>query len=173
MTIQWDDAAIPWRNIDSTTNYVFQLQQYNAPLKYETNIMKRILDAKYTEADIKTIAESSTRLDPQERNELCKLLNNYESLFDGNLGKCNGLKSKPITTMNPQSNAIMELIHQTIGNIIRTFDVSNIVNNDPWSGILATTMFSVRATYHTTLQASPMHLVFGQHAILNIKHFDN
>ena len=81
-----------------------------------------------------------------------------------------GLKRKPITTSNPQSNAIIKSIHQTTGNIIRTFDVSNIVNNDPWSGILAATMFAVRATYHITLQASPMQLVFGRDAILNIKH---
>ena len=80
------------------------------------------------------------------------------------------LKRKPITTRKTQSNAIIERIHQTIGNIIRTFDVSNIVNNNPWSGILAATMFSVRATYHTTLQASPMQLGFGRDAILNIKH---
>ena len=72
-----------------------------------------------------------------------------------------GLKRKPITTRNPQSNAIIERIHQNIGNTIRTFDVSNIVNNNPWSGILAATMFAVRATYHTTLQASPMQLVYG------------
>ena len=63
----------------------------------------------------------------------------------------NGLKRKPITTKNPHSNAIIEQIHQTIGNIIRTFGVSKIVNNDPWSGILAATMFAVRETYHTTL----------------------
>ena len=81
-----------------------------------------------------------------------------------------GLKWKPITTRNPKSNAIIERIHQTIGNIIRTFDVANIVTNDPWSGILAATMFSVRATYHTTLQASPMQLVFGRDDILDIKH---
>ena len=31
-------------------------------------------------------------------------------------------------------------------------------------------MFAVRATYHTTLQASPMQLVFGRDDILNIKH---
>ena len=72
-----------------------------------------------------------------------------------------GLKRKPITTKKPQSNAIIKCIHQTIGNIIRTFDLSNIVNNNPWSGILAATMFAVRATYHTTLQASLMQLVFG------------
>ena len=81
-----------------------------------------------------------------------------------------GLKRKPITTRNPQSNTIIERIHKLIGNIIRTFDVSNIVNNDPWSGILAATKFAVRANYHTTLQESPMQLVFGQDAILNIKH---
>ena len=81
-----------------------------------------------------------------------------------------GLKRKPITTRNPQSNAIIKCIHQTIGNIIRTFDVSNIVNNNLWSGILAATMFAVRATYHTTLLSSPIQIVFGRDAILNIKH---
>ena len=81
-----------------------------------------------------------------------------------------GLKMKPITSRNPQSNAIIERIHQTIGNIIRIFYVSNIDNKDPWSGILAATMFAVRATYQKTLQASPMQLVFGRDAILNIKH---
>ena len=34
-------------------------------------------------------------------------------------------------------------------------------------------MFAVRATYHTTLQASPMQLVFGRDAILNIKYVAN
>jgi hypothetical protein len=81
-----------------------------------------------------------------------------------------GLKMKPITTRNPQANAIIERVHQTIGNIIRTFDVKVIEENDPWSGILCATMFAVRATFHTTLQATPMQLVFGRDAILNIKH---
>ena len=84
-----------------------------------------------------------------------------------------GVKRKTITTRNTKSNAIIELINQTIGNIIRTFDVYNIVNNDPWYGILAATMFAVRETYHTKLQASPIHIVFGRYAILNIKHVVN
>ena len=42
-----------------------------------------------------------------------------------------GLKKKLITTSNPQSNAIIERTHKTIGNIIRKIDVSNIVNNNP------------------------------------------
>ena len=61
-------------------------------------------------------------------------------------------------------------MHQAIRNVVRKFDVSNIINNDPWSDILAATMSAVRATYHTTLQASPMQILFGRDAILNIKH---
>ena len=91
-----------------------------------------------------------------EFSKIC--LNNY------------GLKSKPIKNNNPQSNAIIERIHQTFGNIIRTCDVSNIVNNNTWSGILAANIFAVRATYHITLYASPMQIVFFRYAILNIKH---
>jgi hypothetical protein len=81
-----------------------------------------------------------------------------------------GVKKKPITTRNPQANSIIERIHQTIGNIIRTFEVTKnpeIDEEDPWSGILAATMFATRATYHTTNQATPAQLVFGRDAILN------
>ena len=86
MAIHWNDNAILWRDLDSTTNYVFELSQHNAPFNSETKRMKRILDAKYSKADIKTIAESSTHLDTQERNELYTLLKKYECLFGGNLG---------------------------------------------------------------------------------------
>ena len=36
MTIHWDNDTIPWRDIDSTTNDVFALSQYNAPFNSET-----------------------------------------------------------------------------------------------------------------------------------------
>ena len=65
MTIHWDDAAIPWRDIDSPAKDVFALSQHNAPFNAETKRMKRILDAKYSKDGIKTIAESSTHIDPQ------------------------------------------------------------------------------------------------------------
>ena len=47
----------------------------------------------------KTIAESSTHIDPQERNELYTILKKYECLFDVNLGTWHGepydIKLKP------------------------------------------------------------------------------
>ena len=83
-----------------------------------------------------------------------------------------GIKKRPISTRNPQANAIVERIHQTIGNVLRTFEVQKdeLDEDDPWSGILAATMFATRATVHTTLQKTPMQLVFGRDAILNIAH---
>jgi hypothetical protein len=86
-----------------------------------------------------------------------------------------GIKCKPITVRNPQANAIVERIHQVIGNIIRTFDLeANYLDNDnPWRGILAATAFAVRSTYHTTLWKMPGQLVFGCDMIFNIQHVAN
>ena len=78
-----------------------------------------------------------------------------------------GIKKKPITKRNPQANAVLERIHQTLGNILRTLDKNNLDEEDPWSGVLAAAMFALRATYHTTTQATPAQLVFGRDAILN------
>ena len=83
-----------------------------------------------------------------------------------------GVKVKPTTTRNPQANAIVERVHQTIGNMIRTFELydnDGIDDDDPWSGILAAVMAAVRSTYSTTTQATPMQLVFGRDAIINTK----
>ena len=82
-----------------------------------------------------------------------------------------GIQKKPTTVRNPQANAILERVNQTVGNIIRTFQMKDreIDYDDPWSGVLAATMYAVRSTYHTTLQATPMQVVFGRDALLNIK----
>ena len=86
-----------------------------------------------------------------------------------------GCKKKGITTRNPQANAILKRIHKTISNIICTFQPqdADLDESDPWAGILATTMFAVRSTFHTTLQATPSQLVFGRDAILPIQFIAN
>ena len=83
-----------------------------------------------------------------------------------------GITQKLISTRNPQANAILERVHQTIGNMFRTRQIHKIEldEDEPWSGTLAAIAFSVRATVHTTLQHSPMHLVFGRDPFLNIRH---
>jgi transposase InsO family protein len=94
-----------------------------------------------------------------------------------------GIKRKPITGRNPQANAIVERVHQVVGNIIRTFELQKNYQDekDPRKGmkdpsrkgILSATAFAVGATYHTTLQKSPGQLIFGRDMIFNVKHTAN
>jgi hypothetical protein len=72
-------------------------------------------------------------------------------------------------------NAIVEHVHQTIGNIVRTFELENnyLDEEDLWKGIISATAFAVRSTFHTTLRKSPDQLVFSRDMILNIKHVAN
>ena len=56
-------------------------------------------------------------------------------------------------------------LNKLLGNIIRDADATD----ESWDGILSAAMFALRATYHTTTQATPMQLVFGRDAILNLK----
>jgi hypothetical protein len=82
------------------------------------------------------------------------------------------IETKPSSKRNPQSNAILERIHQTIGNMVRTFEIENqqIDENDPWTGILSAVAWAVRSTFHTTLQSTPGQLVFGRDMIWDIAH---
>lgn len=79
-----------------------------------------------------------------------------------------GIKKKPITTKNPQSNAIIERMHQTLGDMLRIYDLDKAMfdDKDPWAGYIASISWALRATVHATLQASPAQLVFGRDMIL-------
>ena len=70
---------------------------------------------------------------------------------------------------NPQSNAIIERAHQTVGNMIRTVLDKEVDydQDNPLDGILAAIMFAVRATVRQPQQATPAQLVFGRDAIFN------
>ena len=82
-----------------------------------------------------------------------------------------GIKRKPITTRNPQANAMVERAHQTIHNMIRAKQIrtkQDLVPYDGWKGILGAVGFAMRATVHSTNQATASQLVFGRDAMLNV-----
>ena len=45
-----------------------------------------------------------------------------------------------------------------------------IPKDDPWTAILASVMYAVRSTYHTTLQATPVQLIFGRDMMYPIEY---
>ncbi|GAX22752.1 putative transposase [Fistulifera solaris] len=81
-----------------------------------------------------------------------------------------GLTRKPSTTHNPQSNGIIERVHAVLSDMLRTFELEER-ELDPihtWKDFLSSVAFAIRATYHTTLEATPAQLVFGRDMILPI-----
>ena len=50
-----------------------------------------------------------------------------------------GITAKLSTSENSTPNAILERIHQVIGNLVRTFNITKtyVGKDDPWLGILA------------------------------------
>jgi len=85
----------------------------------------------------------------------------------------NQIKDVPTTVKNPQSNAICERMHQTVGNVLRTLlhvhrptnvqQITELVDT-----ALSTTMHAIRSTVHNTLQMSPGAVVFNRNMLLNI-----
>ena len=43
-------------------------------------------------------------------------------------------------------------------------------DKNPWVGILASTMFALRATVYTTTKYTPAQLIFGRDSIINGRH---
>ena len=72
---------------------------------------------------------------------------------------------------DPQANAILERVHKSIHNMLRTQGIYDSGDIDPdigWTGILSAVRRAVVSTVHTTLRATPTQLVFGRDAMLNI-----
>ena len=82
-----------------------------------------------------------------------------------------GLKRKPVTVKNPQANAIVERVHQVVGNMLQTFKLESydFDPKNPWGDLLSGITWAIRSTYHTTLKATPGQLVFGRDMIHNLK----
>ncbi len=76
-----------------------------------------------------------------------------------------------ITTRNPQANSIVEHAHQTVHNMIRSKQIQSLDDLDErlkWEGILSAVGFAMRATVHTTTNATPTQLVFNRDAMHNV-----
>ncbi len=77
------------------------------------------------------------------------------------------------TAKNPQSNAVCERMHQTVGNVLRILLHGNPPQNIANAAqhvdkTLSIAMHAMRAGVHSTLGSSPGNLVFNRDMFLNI-----
>lgn len=64
-----------------------------------------------------------------------------------------GITPKISTLYNPQSNTIIERVHQVLGNALRTFEFENreLDEKEPFEPFFTATAYATRSTYHTML----------------------
>ena len=81
-----------------------------------------------------------------------------------------GIKTKPDFSGNTQANTTIEIIHQVLGNLVRTYNLHEtyVDDADPRMGNLAAAAFAVRSKYQRTKGKSTVQLVFGKDMILLI-----
>ena len=81
-----------------------------------------------------------------------------------------GIKRKPTTVKNPQANAVLERVHQVLGQMLRTaeLDMAESVAPDDVDVFLDNAAWAIRSTYHTVLKASPGAAIFGRDMLFDI-----
>ena len=83
-----------------------------------------------------------------------------------------GLDLKPTTAYNPTANGIVERVHQTLGNMLRTHELEDkeLDPHEPFKMYLSSVAWAICSTYHTTLDATPGQVVFGRDTIGQPRH---
>ena len=70
-----------------------------------------------------------------------------------------GMTQKRGNSWNPQSNSILERIHQVLGDGLRAFDLDNAEidpdDDDPFDEYISSVSYAIRSSYHQTHGHSP------------------
>ena len=96
-TMTWDDSTISMKEpesladlLDPINDFFWSNDHYKTEALQEASAhLQKILDAKYTPADLNAVVQACRHLSDDEKNQLHALLKKYEHLFDGTLGTWN------------------------------------------------------------------------------------
>jgi hypothetical protein len=78
--------------------------------------------------------------------------------------KSYGIKHKPTTVENPQANAVLERVHQVLGQMLCTAEINmaNSVTLDVVDIYYDNVAWAICSVHHTVLKISPGAAIFGQ-----------
>ena len=88
-TVSWNDASIDMKPTDCTQDTSYYAAETGVVAEATSRISK-ILDAKYSPANLDEIAKENGKLTIKQKDQLLTLLNRHKPLFDGTLGRWHG-----------------------------------------------------------------------------------
>jgi len=141
--------------VDPTTGWFEACQLYGAPTAYRCQqILDTVWLARYPRP--KEIGMDNGSEFKGVFNDLCSNM---------------GLKPHRSNTWNPQSNSILERIHQVLADGLRAFDLDGAEispeDDDPFDEYISSVSYAIRSAYHQTHGFSPAQLVFGRDMFLD------
>jgi len=85
----------------------------------------------------------------------------------------NGINPRPISSKNPQANAVCERMHQAVGNSLRVLkDIQYPFNMQDAHQLvdtaIANAVYAQRSSYHGTIDSTPGSLAFNRDMILDL-----
>ncbi len=104
----------------------------------------------------------------------CYIIYNNGSEFKLNfeyLCETYGIKRKPTTIKNPQANAILERLHQVLGQMLCTseLNMAETITPDDVDVFLDNMAWAIcSSTYHTVLKVFPGTAIFGRNMLFDI-----
>ena len=89
--VKWPDknTYAPFKDLSSISKMSFYIKEAE-DIQEVSDRMSKILDAKYSKADLKQLVHNIKSINDLEQNMLLNVLKKHESLFDGTLGKWAG-----------------------------------------------------------------------------------
>ena len=118
-----------------------------------------------------------------DRKWLCRYPRPFAVIFDNGtefstkftkLLESYSILARPSTVKNPQTNSIVERVHQVIGDAIRSMNLpSRHLDKTSPAAILSAVAWGIRSTFHSVLCASPGQVVFGRNIVINAAYVAN
>ena len=176
--------VMPWKRVNVDLIGPYKIKNVNDPTKVKPRELRALtmIDPVTGWFEIKAInkPDASTVMDAFYEAWMCRYPRPEQIGFDNGgefkdvfAAMCAnyGVKQKRSTSHNPQSNGVIERIHQVVGNLLRTLQLEDATLNkeDPWAVYLASVAWAIRSTQHTVLEATPGQLVFGRDMVLPIQ----
>ena len=88
-TITWQEVSISMNPPNCMAKEFFVIKE-SRPVRITTKCIKQILDAEYKKINLKSIVMNSNHLKDNHKKSFLELLQKYEIMFDGTLGKYTG-----------------------------------------------------------------------------------